>query len=95
MMPAWQDPATADKAALVSVSEDLTQVTSYSFRQICQRTNRSALLFVSLCTSKLSVSNQHEPFPFPPLCRFANVLSSLGVAKGERALVLVSRQPEW
>lgn len=50
----------------MSVSEDLTQVTSYSFRQICQRTNR-----------------------------FANVLSSLGVAKGERALVLVSRQPEW
>jgi hypothetical protein len=48
MMPAWQDPATADKAALVSVSEDLTQVTSYSFRQISQRTNRSALLFASL-----------------------------------------------
>jgi len=78
----------------VSISEDLRQVTSYSFRQIAQRTNRSALLIASLCPL-LIVPTNTGPVPFAPPCRFANVLSSLGVAKGERALVLVSRQPEW
>jgi len=29
------------------------------------------------------------------LFRFCNVLTRLGVEKGERALILVYRQPEW